>query len=214
MEAINWAINILCPSPGAKLILVLLANYADEDGECYPGQERISKQASMSVRAVRDNIGKLEEFGLIERVIRQRKDGRGRTSDLYRLNLTKTNRQISPVEQTTNRQISHDQPAESAEEPSVEPLVRTLPSEGAPDGAEAEREFFAEGKRVLGPRAGGLLAKLKKHHGLTEARRLVGEAVTKQDRAEWLAATMLARGPAPPSRRDLDEAERKFLASA
>lgn len=66
-QALSWAGKIKVGSPAAKSLLILLANFADEAGECYPTFEKLSEMSELSYRAVQDNIGKLESLGLIER---------------------------------------------------------------------------------------------------------------------------------------------------
>src|SRR5262245_55615174 len=56
----------------------------------------------------------------------------------------------------------------------------------------AERELFTVAKKAMGPRCGGLVASLVRHHNydLAAARRVVDIAVTKQDPREYLVASM------------------------
>jgi hypothetical protein len=49
-----------------KLTMVILANYADEDGECYPGVERIANQLNMSKRGAQKLLSKLHTDGHLE----------------------------------------------------------------------------------------------------------------------------------------------------
>ena len=68
-----------------KMLLTVLADRANEDGECWPGQASLAKRCSLSERAVRDNLSKLEKLGLVE-VINRRVNGRQATS-IYRLHI-------------------------------------------------------------------------------------------------------------------------------
>lgn len=63
-----------------KLLLYMLANYADEDGVAFPSQARLADDGSMSERTVRSSLAALEEQGVIRRETRKRADGT-RTSD-------------------------------------------------------------------------------------------------------------------------------------
>ena len=65
------------------LILLALADWADDDGACYPSMQAISKKARLSDRTVQKRLSDLEEAGLVTRFVRV---GRGR-SNLYRLHL-------------------------------------------------------------------------------------------------------------------------------
>ena len=102
--------------PHAKLVLLALANRANhETGLCYPGQELIGVECSMSSRTVRRHLKTLEERGLITRRARMLPEGRGRTSDEYRLSFYQADRMSErsrPTGQneTTNRTKQDDQP--------------------------------------------------------------------------------------------------------
>ena len=111
VQAITWAISIEAPSATAKLVLILLANYADADGHAFPGQKRLAEDAGLSERSVRGALKVLEDAGVIDRTARHRADGT-RTSDAYLLQMH--NRQNLPVVEEDNRQNTSRQPAKSA----------------------------------------------------------------------------------------------------
>ena len=102
--------------PPAKLVLLALANRVNhETGVCYPGQELIGRECSMSSRTVRRHLRTLEERGLIVRRARMLSEGRGRTSDEYRIiwdQPDKLTDRSGPTGQirTTNRTNEDDQP--------------------------------------------------------------------------------------------------------
>ncbi len=55
----------------AKLVLIVIADCADEDGFCYPSYSHIQKHASISSRnTVSDNLKILEKDGIIKKVSR------------------------------------------------------------------------------------------------------------------------------------------------
>jgi hypothetical protein len=151
---IAWAFDQDLKS-GPKFVLVALANYADEDGYCYPSQERIAADTGQGESTVRAHLKLLEEGGessprYIERRERRRANGT-RDNDGYQLlapdvalaaRRRRTNRQNPAVDSGTasagsnrqnpaadNRQISAHQPPDFStpykEEPSVEPSVAT-----------------------------------------------------------------------------------------
>jgi len=105
IQAVAWAIRQRVGSPTGKVLLMCLANYADENGECWPSQATISAEAELGERAARDWLKTLEDRGFIERQRRNRSDG-SRTSDLIRLCLNR------PLETPAS-----DLPAESAGRP-------------------------------------------------------------------------------------------------
>lgn len=67
----------------AKLVLISLANRADNNGECYPSLARIARDCETTERSVIRKLEVLESLELIKR-IRRSEDGL-KTSNLYRL---------------------------------------------------------------------------------------------------------------------------------
>lgn len=90
IQAMGWVFGLELPHPGQKLTLLALANYADPEGICRPGQPRLAKDTSQGERTVRRHLAELEEAGLIERSRRIRQDG-SRTSDEYHLKFQPAN---------------------------------------------------------------------------------------------------------------------------
>lgn len=69
VEAISWVLNA-APDvpPHCVSVLVGLANHAHADGTAaYPSQETLAWYSRKTERAVRDDLGKLEDLGLIVR---------------------------------------------------------------------------------------------------------------------------------------------------
>ncbi len=79
------AFHAKCGDALAKLVLLNLANRANNDGECYPSIERIAEDCETSKSTVLRKLEKLEAMGHIRR-IRRAKDGM-KTSNLYQLPL-------------------------------------------------------------------------------------------------------------------------------
>lgn len=76
IAALNWAWGQTDLSSSTKLVLVALADRANEDtGECWPGLESVAKRACMSTRQVSRHLTKLTEAGLISRRRIRRDDG-------------------------------------------------------------------------------------------------------------------------------------------
>lgn len=138
---------------GQKMVLMALADRANADGECWPGQASLAKMCSMSERALRDNIDRLASQGLVT-VISRRVDGHNGTSK-YHLTLTtqpaesagwlpadcdKSNRQIA-TEQPADRDIAYKEEP-TIKQPTVEPSVasKSRPQEKITFDA-AEKKF-------------------------------------------------------------------------
>ena len=83
VKALSWAFDQ--PIGGnEKVVLLVLADFADEKGRAYPGQATIATKAHIVEKTVGRVIRKLEEGGYLRREERRRPDG-SRTSDLYHL---------------------------------------------------------------------------------------------------------------------------------
>ena len=78
-----WAKQVRTGNVTAKAVLMALADYADENHQCFPGQVRLAWEVEVSERTVRDTLKYLEAQGLIKRD--RRYVGGTRTSDLYTL---------------------------------------------------------------------------------------------------------------------------------
>ena len=131
-EATGWAYEQEIDNSSAKFVLVVLANFADEQWTCFPGQKRISRMTGMSERTVRRSLEWLETEGYISRQHRTGPTGR-RTSDRYQLidppatvTTGQSDRlassQVTPTGQNDHRPNCPTQPVRLAgQEPSVEP---------------------------------------------------------------------------------------------
>lgn len=85
-QSLAWELDL--PSAACKLVLMGLASYANEDGYCFPGQEKLAIKTCQTARSVRTHLAWLEEHGFIMRQHRDRITGR--TSDEYLLTLETT----------------------------------------------------------------------------------------------------------------------------
>ena len=70
-----------------KLVLVALADHADDDGICWPGQKGVATKCGLSKRTVTAAIARLTEARILAVEERLRPDG-SRTSNRYHLLLT------------------------------------------------------------------------------------------------------------------------------
>lgn len=80
-----WAMDVDVP-PREKLMLILIASHANDDGECFPSQTTLAYRSGLSRRTVLRSLAELEERGVITRRKRRRPDG-SRSSDTIRLNV-------------------------------------------------------------------------------------------------------------------------------
>lgn len=111
LKALTWAFDQNLP-PNEKVVLLSIADYADDRGYAFPGMETIARKASMHERTVIRLVAKLEERGLLSRERRHLQNG-NRTSDGYQLqtnqvtdhHLTNQVDKVTTVSSTGNRQI-------------------------------------------------------------------------------------------------------------
>jgi hypothetical protein len=85
IRATNWAWQVSLP-PAPKLVLLALADIADDVGVCWPGQHAIAGKCSIATRTVQRLIAALDGRGLLIIEPRYRADG-SRSSNRYRLPL-------------------------------------------------------------------------------------------------------------------------------
>ena len=91
MALMAQAMSIKVGNPLRKLVLIKLADNANDKGECWPSYQHIADHCECSKTAVRNHIDALEEMGLLERENRLgANNGKGNTSNLYFLKLTAT----------------------------------------------------------------------------------------------------------------------------
>jgi hypothetical protein len=85
VEAMNWAWKQALP-PSEKLLLMSLADHADERGECFPSKKSLSDRCSISLRTVIRLQQVLCDKGVLSITTRKRTNG-STTSNLYLLHL-------------------------------------------------------------------------------------------------------------------------------
>ena len=95
-----WASKINTKSPVSKLILMMIANYANEKGEAYPSQDHLAKICQCSKRSIVRHIQELEKQKFIS--IRKEKNG------AYGFNLYKLNIRYTPDWHLTNDRLAHN----------------------------------------------------------------------------------------------------------
>ncbi|BET96498.1 helix-turn-helix domain-containing protein [Xenorhabdus taiwanensis] len=79
------AMQIKVGNPSRKLVLIKLADNANDKGECFPSYQHIADQCEMSRRSVISHIDDLCKQGLVKKVYR--KGEKGNSSNIYILDL-------------------------------------------------------------------------------------------------------------------------------
>lgn len=133
VEALTWAKKVRTGDSGAKLVLMILADYANHDLVAWPSHQTLADTTELSVRSVIRKLEILEERGLIERVHRYREDG-SPTSNQYFL-------QVEGVVTEGQGVVTHRQggSVRLSPKPSIEPPEETNMSQTA-DVEPADKE--------------------------------------------------------------------------
>ena len=77
LRAFSWAMEVTCPTPTAKLVLLALADaHNGHSGDCYPSLARIIKTTGLSESGVKGAIRALEADGLLSRTVETDHTGR------------------------------------------------------------------------------------------------------------------------------------------
>lgn len=91
--AVNWALHTRVPIATHKLVLIALANFADDEDLAWPKVETLAELVSASPRTVHRALDALESQGLISRSMGLTRGGKGglrRTNSVYRMLLPET----------------------------------------------------------------------------------------------------------------------------
>lgn len=98
IKAINQAFNTKL-SGNVKLVLLALADSADDNMQCFPSYSHISKKASISVSTAKRIVKKLEEMKALKKQNRFKKD-RTKSSNIYTLSIG--NIELIPLKKVKN----------------------------------------------------------------------------------------------------------------
>lgn len=115
-DAVRWAKSVIAGGAGQKCILIVLADYADEEHSCFPGQKLLARITEQGERTVRRHLVDMEAAGLLRRESRMRADGRGRTSDRFYLAVDQP-ANVSGNSDDRPTTTSEDQPANHDDQP-------------------------------------------------------------------------------------------------
>lgn len=159
-----WARPIKTGSATVKAVLLAVANYADEQGVCWPSQEQLSEDTELSRHSIMRSLDHLEDLGLLSRERRHRKDG-SRSSDLIMLDLSST--VLRSTEQRSIQQRS-TQAKPMSQGATAEPVIETpkIPSSARATKLPSEEKLAFEAFNELADEIG-----LSRAQALTDERR-------------------------------------------
>ena len=102
IAAMSCALALRGVTSSEKLLLLALANYADENMRCWPSQKRLAEDTCLSDRTIRTLMTELEAREMLSRTQRQRPDG-SRSTDIITLHFAgKVEAQISGGAEVTS----------------------------------------------------------------------------------------------------------------
>ncbi len=118
------AMQLKVGNPSRKLVLIKLADNANDKGECFPSYQHVADQCEISRRSVINHIDALCEQGLVRKVYRSGE--KGNSSNVYKLNLDDPI-QESPSEKSALGMVKdlHHPSEKSAPPPSEKSAPRT-----------------------------------------------------------------------------------------
>jgi hypothetical protein len=136
IKSMTWAFSQPL-SGNEKVVLLALADFADDDGKCWPSMPLIAEKSYLSVRTVQRIVLSLSDQGYL--FFERRESGNGRpTSSLYRLIFDGDN--LSPLGKNRNKlevtllspygdtvDTIHGDTVVTIYEPSIEPSVEIPP---------------------------------------------------------------------------------------
>jgi hypothetical protein len=149
-KAINWAYGVQTIKGGPKFTLVTLADMADQEHSCYPGQEMLAELTGFSVSAIYGHLLKLHELGLITTERRHKKNG-ARNSDRYYLavdGLFETVEDQAPEAGDRPENVPADSEATSVDLPADS---GNLPADSEGDLPPDSEGAYKEEPKVLNP---------------------------------------------------------------
>lgn len=95
IQALSWCLKKEIPNPTAKLVLMILCNYANENNVSYPSEKHLASLVGVTDRSIRRCTKQLSELGLLK--VEQRLG----TSNLYTILISMDADVLTPRTPTT-----------------------------------------------------------------------------------------------------------------
>jgi len=127
LHAMSWAREVMPEMPesikaGPRLLLLLMADYANEQGVCWPSVRRLADEMACSMRTVQRAIEALVEQGVMTVVARKTPSGR-QTSNFYRLAMGDDQQQPQAADEPSPEELEALMAGNDEEEPPAEPAT-------------------------------------------------------------------------------------------
>lgn len=159
VTAMAWAWKRPGLTSTEVLVLLALADHADDEGLCWPGQRGVAEKARMARPTVNVIIRRLQDKGALTVIQRTDRDGR-KLANRYRLAIAETGGACQPALHTMSGSMTSDVSEddisyqESSREPSEEPSRReSVPNGAAPTDLENKLRLSLTAIREKKPRA-------------------------------------------------------------
>ena len=123
--SVAWESNL---KPGAKLVLLAIADHADGQGICWPGQDYIAEKCNMNRSTVNQHIGDLVDSGYLFMEKGRSKTGQAIKS-VYRVNMEKPTLENTTLEKEKKVQKSKKP---TLEKPTLEKHVTNVGKDNIP----------------------------------------------------------------------------------
>lgn len=142
MNLMAQAMSIKVGNPLRKLVLIKIADNANDKGECWPSYQHVADHCECSKSAVRAHIEALIKMGLLTKENRLGvNNGKGNTSNLYYLTLDNP----VPSESIAPCAVKKHSPMPSKSTGVCQQVTQGVPSEGTPpmpaDGTRTSHSF-------------------------------------------------------------------------
>ncbi|MBM0400851.1 helix-turn-helix domain-containing protein [Serratia sp. 4542] len=142
MNLMAQAMSIKVGNPLRKLVLIKIADNANDKGECWPSYQHVADHCECSKSAVREHIEALIKMGLLTKENRLGvNNGKGNTSNLYYLTLDNP----VPSESIAPCAVKKHSPMPSKSTGVCQQVTQGVPSESTPpmpaDGTRTSHSF-------------------------------------------------------------------------
>jgi hypothetical protein len=133
VQALGWALAQTTGSCQRQLVLIALANYADDEGAAWPSVKTLEGHTQMSGRMIQRHLKQLEIDGFLKKIPRTRPNGSS-TSNTYQLSLSATSQSDTRLFRPGDTDVTPPVSLVTPPDPPPERAVRkTSSSSRAPD---------------------------------------------------------------------------------
>jgi hypothetical protein len=125
IDASRWAWTQQI-TPSQKIVLLSLADRADEEGYCYPSIKRLELDCSMTRRTIQRNLSELETLKLIERKSRFIESGQT-SNDFFLIGIVDRHGENTPtINRSGRNELIQAMPPVTPHAPPVTPRTKPL----------------------------------------------------------------------------------------